>query len=177
MDSANEESLDGRPYIVTQPTMNSKGQKENPIVFVDSWFLDFTGYEVHEILGRNCNFLQARPLSYIKPENVSEEEEAMLTEKARETVNRIAKSGIPEVITVVNYTKDGKPFRNTFMVEVHRDKRNNNINFFVAKHLNIENLYSDASYSPDSPVRDRNSELKSSNKIRMKEVRRVPIRM
>jgi hypothetical protein len=137
------ESVAGRPYIVTQPTLNSNGQQENPIVFVDLWFLKFTGYEIHEMLGRNCNFLQERPSVYIPPEDVTEEEEQMMSEQAKVTVKRIAESGTAEVVSVVNYTKDGKPFRNTFMIDAHRDRNNSTVNFFVAKNIKIEYLFKD----------------------------------
>jgi PAS domain S-box-containing protein len=41
------------PMILTDPT-----QDDNPIAFANKAFLDLTGYEESEILGRNCRFLQ-----------------------------------------------------------------------------------------------------------------------
>ncbi|MET0248910.1 MAG: PAS domain-containing protein, partial [Sphingobium sp.] len=41
------------PMILTDPQ-----QPDNPIVFANKAFLDLTQYEEHEILGRNCRFLQ-----------------------------------------------------------------------------------------------------------------------
>lgn len=41
------------PMILTDPR-----QDDNPIVFANNAFLDLTGYELPEILGRNCRFLQ-----------------------------------------------------------------------------------------------------------------------
>ena len=35
-------------------------QDDNPIVFVNQHFLDVTGYEREEVLGKNCRFLQVR---------------------------------------------------------------------------------------------------------------------
>jgi hypothetical protein len=142
MDITNKiESSEERPFIVTQPRCNSNGQQENPIVFVDSWFLNFTGYDVHEMLGRNCNFLQNRPSVYIQPEDITEEEEQSMAEQAKQTVKRIAASGTADVISVVNYTKDGKPFRNTFVINADRDRTSGVINFFVAKHIKLEYLF------------------------------------
>lgn len=133
--------MEGRPFIVTQPRRNSSGHDENPIVFVDSWFLNFTGYDIHDMLGRNCNFLQNRPSVYIEPEDVTEEEERNLAEQAKQIVKRIAVTGTADIITVVNYTKDGKPFRNTFIIDAQRDRTNSVINFFVAKHIKVEYLF------------------------------------
>ncbi|RUZ16271.1 PAS domain-containing protein, partial [Mesorhizobium sp. M7A.F.Ca.CA.001.09.1.1] len=39
--------------IITDPR-----QQDNPIVFANDAFLRLTGYERHEVLGRNCRFLQ-----------------------------------------------------------------------------------------------------------------------
>ena len=41
------------PMILTDPR-----QPDNPVVFVNRAFLDLTGYEESEVLGRNCRFLQ-----------------------------------------------------------------------------------------------------------------------
>jgi PAS domain S-box-containing protein len=34
--------------------------KDQPLVFVNGYFLEFTGYNAEEVLGRNCRFLQRR---------------------------------------------------------------------------------------------------------------------
>ena len=41
------------PMLITDPH-----QPDNPIIFVNDAFSKLTGYERHEILGRNCRFLQ-----------------------------------------------------------------------------------------------------------------------
>jgi PAS domain-containing protein len=43
------------PMTVTDPR-----QPDNPIVFANGAFLDLTGYEQDEVVGRNCRFLQGR---------------------------------------------------------------------------------------------------------------------
>lgn len=43
------------PMIITDPM-----QPDNPIIFVNDAFSRLTGYARHEILGRNCRFLQGR---------------------------------------------------------------------------------------------------------------------
>jgi hypothetical protein len=133
--------MEGRPFIVTQPGIDEDGRQTNPIVFVDSWFLEFTGYTAREMLGRNCNFLQVRPSCFIRPHGITEEEELQLRNTAKTTVQTIVTTGKPDVITVINYTKDGRAFRNTFMIEVHKDKQDSSINFFVARHAKERSQY------------------------------------
>lgn len=41
------------PMILTDPR-----EDDNPIVFANQAFLDLTGYEESEVIGRNCRFLQ-----------------------------------------------------------------------------------------------------------------------
>jgi PAS domain S-box-containing protein len=41
------------PMVITDPQ-----QPDNPIVMVNQAFLDLTGYESGEVIGRNCRFLQ-----------------------------------------------------------------------------------------------------------------------
>ena len=40
-------------FVITDPSL-----PDHPIVFASDGFMDFTGYSVDEILGRNCRFLQ-----------------------------------------------------------------------------------------------------------------------
>ncbi len=41
--------------------VSDAAQDDLPIVFVNQHFLDVTGYEREEVIGRNCRFLQVRP--------------------------------------------------------------------------------------------------------------------
>jgi len=73
---------------------------DNPIVDCNQAFLELTGYAREEIIGRNCRFLAG-----IETENE-------LTAQLR--------SGIaarrPVMVEILNYKKDGTPFRNAVMV-------------------------------------------------------------
>jgi PAS domain-containing protein len=42
-----------RSFVITDPTM-----PDNPIIFASGGFLELTGYDLGQILGRNCRFLQ-----------------------------------------------------------------------------------------------------------------------
>ncbi len=45
--------LTGTGFILTDPRLD-----DDPIVYVNHAFLEMTGYEAEEVLGRNCRFLQ-----------------------------------------------------------------------------------------------------------------------
>ena len=89
------------PMILTDPNQN-----DNPIVFANKAFLDLTGYEEKEILGRNCRFLQGA-----------------MTD--RETVAEIRKAvteGASVAAEILNYKRDGTPFWNALFVGPVYDK-------------------------------------------------------
>jgi len=73
---------------------------DNPIIVVNKAFCDLTGYGEDEILGRNCRFL-AGPST-----------EPWLTERIREGT-RERKATLVEIL---NYKRDGTPFRNAVLV-------------------------------------------------------------
>jgi PAS domain S-box-containing protein len=77
------------PMVLTDPR-----QPDNPIVFSNRAFLDLTGYEEGDILGRNCRFLQG-------------------AQTDRETIAELRR-GIEErratAVEVLNYKRDGTPF-------------------------------------------------------------------
>jgi PAS domain S-box-containing protein len=83
------------PMILTDPNQN-----DNPIVFANKAFLDLTGYEESEVIGRNCRFLQGA--------NTDREAVAAL----RETVN----SGGSIALEILNYKRDGTPFWNAVFI-------------------------------------------------------------
>jgi PAS domain S-box-containing protein len=75
-------------------------QTDNPIVASNQAFSDLTGYGKDEIIGRNCKFL------------AGEDTEPWLTEKLREGIS----SQKPVLVELLNYKKDGTPFRNAVLV-------------------------------------------------------------
>ncbi|NKJ43103.1 MULTISPECIES: PAS domain-containing protein [unclassified Novosphingobium] len=73
---------------------------DNPIVECNAAFEALTGYERDEIIGRNCRFLRGPGT------------EADLTEELRAGI----REGRPVLVEIINYKKDGTPFRNAVMV-------------------------------------------------------------
>jgi len=73
---------------------------DNPIIAVNEAFCSLTGYGEREILGRNCRFLAGART------------EPWLTETIRQGTRRRT----PVLVEILNYKKDGTPFRNAVLV-------------------------------------------------------------
>lgn len=73
---------------------------DNPIVACNKAFIDLTGYTPAEIIGRNCRFLRG-------PQT-----EADLSEQLRAGIA----GRVPVMVEILNYKKDGTPFRNAVMI-------------------------------------------------------------
>ena len=73
---------------------------DNPIVECNEAFVALTGYRSDEIIGHNCRFLSG------------ERTEPWLTEMLRNGIRRRQ----PVMVEILNYKKDGTPFRNAVMV-------------------------------------------------------------
>jgi len=73
---------------------------DNPIIAVNQAFCDLTGYRDDEIVGRNCRFL-AGPAT-----------EPWLTERIRQGT----RDRKPTLVEILNYKRDGQPFRNAVLV-------------------------------------------------------------
>jgi PAS domain S-box-containing protein len=73
---------------------------DNPIVAANAAFCALTGYEESEIVGRNCRFLAGA------------DTEPWLTERIRQAVRDLR----PSLTEILNYRKDGSPFRNAVLI-------------------------------------------------------------
>ena len=96
-DPAVMELIDSSPVasVVSDPRL-----PDNPLIACNQAFIDLTGYSEEEIIGRNCRFL-AGPGT-----------EPWLTETIREGVRERK----PVMVEILNYKKDGTPFRNAVVV-------------------------------------------------------------
>lgn len=103
------------PMIVTDPN-----QPDNPVIFCNQAFLNTTGYEMHEVVGRNCRFLQGPETDRDVIANVR---------KAIEDKTDIA-------VEVQNYRKDGTMFWNALFVSPIFD-RNGKLLYYFGSQLDI----------------------------------------
>lgn len=95
-------------------------QADNPLIAVNAAFCQLTGYEEAEVLGRNCRFLRG-------PDTENGQ-----TAKLREAVGQRK----PTLAELVNYRKDGSPFRNAVMIAPMFDD-SGKIEYFVGSQIEV----------------------------------------
>ena len=100
------------PMILTDPNL-----ADNPIVFANKAFLDLTGYEQAEIVGRNCRFLQGPKTDR---DTVAE---------IRDAVARIEAVSVE----ILNYKRDGTPFWNAVFIGPVYDTSGALLYFFASQ--------------------------------------------
>lgn len=83
------------PMAISDPTL-----PDNPIVYVNPAFEALTGYTRHEVLGRNCRFLQGP---------MTEEADVARLREAIRTRTKVS-------VDLLNHRKDGSPFWNRLLV-------------------------------------------------------------
>lgn len=81
---------------VTGVTITDNTQADNPIVYCNQAFIEMTGYAEHEIIGRNCRFLQNDDRS----------------QASRSSIRHALNSGTRFTAEVRNYRKNGELFWN-----------------------------------------------------------------
>lgn len=105
-------------------------QPDNPIVACNDAFLTLTGYARDEVVGRNCRFL-AGP-----------DTEEALTQRLRDAIRDRA----PTIVEILNYRKDGTPFRNAVMVAPMFDEQGR-LQYFLGSQMEV----------PDAPSSNRDT--------------------
>jgi len=90
-----------RSFCITNTNAN-----DNPIVFASPGFMMLTGYDIHDILGHNCRFLQGV--------DTDKGEVHKLTVAVRE--------GREEQVVIKNYRRDGSGFWNRLHIAPIRDE-------------------------------------------------------
>ena len=93
---------------------------DNPIVACNEAFTKLTGYSREEIVGRNCRFL------------VGKDTEPALTMALRAGIR--AKQ--PVMAEILNYKKDGTPFRNALMIAPIFDA-DGELEYFLGSQLEV----------------------------------------
>lgn len=82
--------------------------EDNPIIWVNDYFCEFTGYAREEVLGRNCRFLQGDDRD----------------QPAVRRLRRAVDAGETVNVQIRNYRKDGTPFDNDLFVSPVREDVN-----------------------------------------------------
>jgi PAS domain S-box-containing protein len=94
---------------------------DNPIIACNAAFVALTGYQPDEIIGRNCRFLSGS------------ETEPVLTEELRAGIREKR----PVLVEILNYKKDGTPFRNAVMVAPIFDAEGE-LEYFLGSQVEVE---------------------------------------
>ena len=97
--------------------MTDAGKADNPIILANQAFLDLTGYEAEEVVGRNCRFLQG-------PDTAKDSIEAVR--------GAIAGARATEV-ELLNYRRDGTTFWNQLHISPVHDDTGRLIYFFASQ--------------------------------------------
>lgn len=95
----------------TAVTVARKESGELPLVYVNRQFVDLTGFDPEECIGRDCKFLQGPNTN---PETVRKIAEAISYE-------------VPINICILNYRKDGESFHNLLMLTPFRSLDGQNL--------------------------------------------------
>ncbi len=101
--------------------VSDPNEPDNPLVAVNEAFLAMTGYEEHEVLGRNCRFLRG-------PDT-----ENAQTSKLRTAIHQRHAT----LAELVNYRKDGSRFRNAVMIAPLFDE-SGKIEYFVGSQIEVQ---------------------------------------
>ncbi|WP_131115885.1 PAS domain-containing protein [Lichenihabitans psoromatis] len=133
------------PMVISDPR-----QADNPIVFANEAFQALTGYDRHEIVGRNCRFLQGRDTD---PQSVAELRAAI-------------DAGRNHQVDLLNYRKDGSTFWNALYLSPVRGV-DGDIQFFFASQLDVtervdaQRLIAEQKAIVESEVRSRTADLEA----------------
>ncbi|MFI7856488.1 histidine kinase famiy protein [Pseudomonas promysalinigenes] len=100
------------PMIVTDPNRD-----DNPIIFANRAFLEMTGYELADIIGRNCRFLQG-------PET-----DTAVVDAVRDAIAQ----KVDISTEILNYRKDGSSFWNALFISPIFNERGDLIYFFASQ--------------------------------------------
>ena len=80
--------------------LSNPARPDNPLEVVNSAFCDLTGYREADIVGRNCRFLAGKSTE----------------EGATEEIRTAIRDRRPTLVDILNYRRDGTPFRNGVMI-------------------------------------------------------------
>lgn len=112
--------LDAIRHSPIATVVSDPKEADNPIIAANEAFCKLTGYDESEILGRNCRFLRG-------PDTENSQ-----TEKLRESIH----ARRPTLAELINYRKDGSPFRNAVMIAPLFDS-GGKLEYFVGSQIEV----------------------------------------
>jgi PAS domain S-box-containing protein len=117
-------------------------QTDNPIIECNQAFEFLTGYQRSEIIGRNCRFL-AGPGT-----------EVALTKE----ITTAVRERRPVLVEILNYKKDGTPFRNALLVAPIFDDTGE-LAYFLGSQIEVPDKTDRRSEDPRQSARQRVDDL------------------
>ena len=117
---------------------------DNPIVDCNAAFMELTGYGRDEIIGRNCRFLRG---AGTEPE---------LTEQLRAGIA----ARVPVMVELLNYKRDGTPFRNAVMIAPIFDAAGE-LEWFLGSQVEIAGAAADETVEINIPELDQSLTVKT----------------
>jgi PAS domain S-box-containing protein len=115
--------------IRTPVTITDHLQADEPIIFCNKAFLDLTGYDRDEVIGKNCRFLQG-------PETDKSEIQKIKDALSKDSHIRV---------TFKNYFKGGKEFINDLMVTPIKNS-DGKVTHFLGMQMNVTQIVKQAYY-------------------------------
>lgn len=126
MPGVDEQLLESVGVSPIATVISNPRRPDNPLEVANPVFCELTGYSEGEILGRNCRFL------------AGEFTEPWLTERIRHAIG----ARRPVLVDILNYRRDGSPFRNGVLVSPLFDEEGE-LAWFLGSQVDL---------GPDSPV-------------------------
>ena len=100
--------------------MTNARAPDNPIIACNAAFEQLTGYAADEIIGRNCRFLAG----------------AQTDPAATAQLRQAIADARPVMVELINYRRDGTPFRNAVMIAPIFDDQGD-LEFFVGSQIAV----------------------------------------
>jgi PAS domain S-box-containing protein len=126
MPRADERLLESIGLSPIATVISNPRRPDNPLEVANSAFCALTGYSESEIVGRNCRFL------------AGEATEPWITDRIRDAIG----SRRPVLVDILNYRRDGSPFRNGVLVTPLFDEEGD-LAWFLGSQVEL---------GPDAPV-------------------------
>jgi len=120
MPVADDQLFDGIGLSPIATVISNPRRADNPIEAANTAFGALTGYSESEIVGRNCRFL------------AGELTEPWLTDRIRDAID----SRRPVLVDILNYRRDGSPFRNAVLVSPLFDE-DGNLAWFLGSQVDL----------------------------------------